>query len=119
MTYCAEKGIPHSVFLGRPWPRPGEPLWLDEDQDKVHAWLRARHEICSSCGTAESDWVDPATGRYLDHPKWEATTYRCPGCAEIRRASEEVPDRAAGVRIVLVPATDDDDEPEEVTNADQ
>jgi predicted RNA-binding Zn-ribbon protein involved in translation (DUF1610 family) len=78
----------------------------------VLAWLRARHEVCPQCGTTESDWLDPATRHYHDVPKWEATAYRCPGCAEVQRASEDVPDRQAGVRIVLIPARDHDDDEE-------
>lgn len=85
-------------------------MWLDEDQDKVTAWLRARHEVCTNCGTIESDWLDPDSGRLLDRPKWEAISYRCPGCAELERVARDVPDREAGVRIVLVPMNDDDDE---------
>lgn len=115
MTYCAERGIPHSIFLGRPWPRPGEPMWLDEDQDKIVAWLRARHEVCQQCGTIESDWIDPVTGRYFDQPKWEAVTYRCPGCAEVQRAARDVPEGEPGVRVLLVPA--DIDEREEDDDA--
>ncbi len=85
-------------------------MWLDDDQDKVVAWLRARHEVCSQCGTAEADWVDPVTRRYLDPPKWETTTYRCPGCVEVERARAELPKGAEGVRVMLVPMRDDDEE---------
>lgn len=89
-------------------------MWLDDDQDKVVAWLRARHSVCSQCGTTEADWVDPQTRRLRDDPKWEATTYRCHGCAEVQRAYAEIPDRATGVRVVLVPAGDHDEDGEEV-----
>lgn len=65
------------------------------------------------CGTAESDWVDPHTGRLRDDPKWEAVPFRCHGCAETHKASQAIPDRAAGVRIVLVPARDHDDDDDE------
>lgn len=84
-------------------------MWLDDDQDKVVAWLRARHETCPRCGTQEGDWLDLTTRRYLDEPKWEAVTFRCPGCAEIQRLSAEVPEREPGVRVVLVPAIDDEE----------
>lgn len=115
MTYCAERGIPHSIFLGRPWPRPGEAMWLDDDQDKVAAWLRSRREVCPQCGTVEADWVDPETGHFTDTPKWEATTYRCPGCAEVGRVAAAVPDKEAGVRVILIPAGEDDDDEEVMT----
>jgi hypothetical protein len=89
-------------------------MWLDDDQDKVSAWLRARHEICPRCGTAESDWIDPQTKRYLEVPKWEPLTYRCPGCVEVERVREEVPKGStAGVRVVLIPLKDHEDGGEE------
>jgi len=89
-------------------------MWSDEDQDKVHAWLRQKREVCPRCGTVEADWVDPATNKLRDDPKWEATTFRCPGCAEVERASADVPSGARGVRVVLMPARDNDEEEEEV-----
>jgi hypothetical protein len=66
--------------------------------------------VCQSCGTTEGDWVDVATGRPHDVPKWEATSYRCPGCAEVARVSASVPDGEAGVRVVLIPFQDNDDD---------
>jgi predicted RNA-binding Zn-ribbon protein involved in translation (DUF1610 family) len=89
-------------------------MWLDEDQDKVHAWLRHRRELCPRCGTMEADWVDPATHRFHEEPKWEAATFRCPGCAEVERMSADVPTGERGVRIVLRPFELDDEEEEEV-----
>lgn len=91
-------------------------MWLDEDQDKVHAWLRHRREICPRCGTVEADWIDPATRHFVDVPKWEATTFRCPGCAELERVGAEVPRDERGVRVVLLPF--DEDGEEGVTDAD-
>jgi hypothetical protein len=85
-------------------------MWLDDDQDKVVAWLRARHEVCPQCGTTEADWVDPDTGRMLEAPKWQAVPFRCHGCAELQRTVRDVPEREAGVRVVLIPADDDDEE---------
>lgn len=81
----------------------GQPLWLDEDQDKVHAWLRARSEVCPQCGSTEADWIDPATRRFLDPPKWEPVTFRCHGCAEVERTQSAIPRGEAGVRVILVP----------------
>lgn len=87
---------------------------MDDDQDKVAAWLRARHDVCPQCGTTESDWLDPLSRRLHDRPKWEATTYRCPGCAELQRAAKDIPEREAGVRVVLIPVSDDDEEEDAV-----
>lgn len=88
-------------------PKPGEALWLDDDQDKVAAYLRLERELCPRCGTAEQDWVDPRTHRYLDAPKWEAEKLRCFGCAELEHAQADVPAKEKGVRVVLVPFRED------------
>lgn len=83
---------------------------MDEDQDKVTAYLRLERELCPRCGTAEADWVDPQTKRYLDPPKWEADTRRCFGCSELEALQKEVPGSERGVRVILVPFKDDDEE---------
>lgn len=85
-------------------------MWLDDDQDKVQAWLRHRRQICARCGTVEADWIDPATRHFHDRPKWAATTFRCPGCAEVERVGAEVPRDERGVRVVLLPFEDNDEE---------
>lgn len=100
------------MFLGRPWPGPGEPMWLDDDQDKVGAYLRLRREVCARCGTVDSDWIDQTTGRYRDDPPYEATLFRCHGCRELEEALEEVPSGQKGVRVALIPRPDDDEEEE-------
>lgn len=79
-------------------------MWLDADQDVVHAWLAAQRKACPRCGTFEEDWVDLVTRRLLDEPKWAATPFRCPGCSEIERVHSEVPAGERGVRVVLLPA---------------
>jgi hypothetical protein len=61
----------------------------------------------------EADWIDPKTRRYLDTPKWEAETLRCFGCAEMETAQKDIPAGEKGVRVVLVPWSDDDDAGEE------
>lgn len=99
--------------MGRPTPEPGEPLWLDDDQDKVNAYLKLERTLCPRCGTAEADWVHPGTKRLLEEPKWEPTTFRCHGCATLGLAEKEVPDREVGVRVVLVPWRDRDDDEDE------
>lgn len=78
------------------------------------AYLRLKHELCPQCGTAEADWIDPLTRKYLDNPKWEASTMRCFGCAELEAERDAIPPRERGVRVVLVPwQEEDEDEPEE------
>lgn len=85
-------------------------MWLDEDQDKVAAWLELQRAICPRCGTAEDDWIDPDTKQYLEQPKWEAVPFRCHGCAEVEQAQQGVPGDQRGVRIVLMPASGEDDD---------
>lgn len=99
--------------MGRPWPSPGEALWLDDDQDKVAAFLRLRREVCARCGTVDSDWLD-ADGHYREDPPYEAVVYRCHGCRELEAALATVPDGEKGVRAALIPAHHDDDEAEGV-----
>ncbi len=94
--------MPHSIFLGRPVPRAGEPMWLEDDQDKVLAYLATKAEDCPDCGTREADWVD-GDGHHLDRPAWDVTTRRCYGCAAMAEVSAQVPDGEKGVRVVLLP----------------
>lgn len=46
------------ILLGRPWPAPGEPLWLQEDTDgalALHEEERAEAaEKCPLCGLPKS-----------------------------------------------------------------
>lgn len=74
----------------------------------MNAWLGMQREVCPRCGSTEADWIDPRTGYPHDTPKWEATTFRCHGCAELAREEKNVPDREAGVRVVLVPFREDE-----------
>lgn len=101
MAYCVPHGIPHSTFLGSDTPG----VWLDADADKALAWEQAMAEVCPECGTREIDWQDPATGRPWFPPKWEPVAVRCPGCAEIEREREQLPDglNMRGVRVLARP----------------
>ena len=84
-------------------------MWLDEDQDKVLAFLSYERSLCPECGTAEEDWIDPVTRRLRDEPMWEATTVQCHGCVELARELEFVPDHERGVRAYLIPFHEDGD----------
>ncbi len=90
MELCETWGIPHSIFLGRPWPKPGEALWLDEDQDKAIAYFLFKKESCAQCGTREEDWVDES-GRYLNPPKLEPIAVRCHGCETKEQFQDSLP----------------------------
>lgn len=78
-------------------------MWLDDDQDKVDAWLDHKASVCPECGTAADDWVDER-GRHRDDPKWEAVAVRCHGCSAIAAAMADVPQGQRGVHVMLRPA---------------
>lgn len=78
-------------------------MWLDDDQDKVTAWLAEKATVCPDCGTAEIDWVDVA-GRARPDPTWDATTVRCYGCAALAKTAADIPEGQHGVRVALRPA---------------
>lgn len=57
--------MPPSLFRGRPWPGPGEPLWTDIDRDEALALLQAEWDACRGCGQPLSESTDPdAEGCY-------------------------------------------------------
>lgn len=68
--------------------------------------MRAKAQICEMCGSREVDWIDPETGRILEHPKYTPVGIKCHGCAEVEQyknstfGDDGIP---AGVRIVLFP----------------
>lgn len=86
MAYCAPLGIPHSTFLS----------WPEEDQDKALEWKREQASVCSGCGTRRAEW-EADRFAYIAHPTI------CPGCELIEQERKNVPDRALGVRIGLLP----------------
>ena len=57
VDYCGEHGIPHSVFLGRPTPAPGEPMWLDQDRAIALVWQSEQHDTCSGCGSENEPFI--------------------------------------------------------------
>jgi hypothetical protein len=72
--------VPRSVFLGRPWPQPGEPLWLDEDRHWALALLEIEADSCRDCGQPWSEATDPdAEFRY------HGAVVRCHACATAAR----------------------------------
>lgn len=92
--------MPRSLFLGRPVPAPGEPLWLEDDRSWALALLELEADVCPSCGHPTSESHDPgAEGAYV------AEAVRCWACyaAETRAAewSEAAEERrhTAGVRF--------------------
>lgn len=95
-------GIPHSIFLGRPWPLPGEPMWLPDDQDVALAFMRERESICDVCGTSERMWDG-------DVDAMVAIVRKCFGCEAIEMKRAELADQEEtlrGGKLALIPFAD-------------
>lgn len=85
MTYCAERGIPHSRFLEE---------WGDEDRAKLMAHLVEKALTCTLCGTAEWEWHE-------DRFAYEPIIETCIGCQQKDLVKDEA--NMPGASIVLVP----------------
>jgi uncharacterized protein YcgI (DUF1989 family) len=46
--------------MGRPWPQPGEPLFLTADTDLIIALAEEERDTCPSCGMPKAWCRDPA-----------------------------------------------------------
>lgn len=99
---------PHSAMFG-----DGDGTWSASDAALATAyerWLRIEEaERCPSCGTRDSDWIDPETKRMVDGDPWEAQTRVCYGCKTVAEARAMLPDGEAstGVSVILArPASD-------------
>lgn len=79
LEYCAPRGIPLSVFLGR-IVYPGDPQWLPRDVEAAMWWLASR---CTSCGQDTNQTVG------VDHvDKWNAEiSGYCDSCRARHRAA--------------------------------
>lgn len=68
--------------------------------------MRAKAEICEMCGSRESDWVDPETGKILTEPLYTPVGVKCHGCAEIdqyKSSTFEGGSPPHGVTVILFP----------------
>lgn len=95
IAYCADKGIPPSVFLGRV-VAPTDPLWTEDDQDEVLGFLREKATCCPQCGTHPDAWKN-------DPDAFVAELERCPGCERLGQARASVPEGELGVHAYLLP----------------
>ena len=86
MSYCYEKGIPHSVFL----------CWSPEDRAKTLAYLIEHGSKCGMCGTAEWEWEH-------DRRAYEPVEKFCMGCYLKSMAGEES-GQMPGTTITLEPS---------------
>lgn len=68
--------MPRSIFLGRPLPQPGEPLWTDEDRGWAYALMEVEADVCPDCRQQWSKATDPA-----GEGQWNASVIRCHACA--------------------------------------
>ncbi|PJN24065.1 hypothetical protein [Kitasatospora sp. CB02891] len=68
------------MFLGRPIPASGDPLWLDDDRAWALALLQVEGEACRGCGQSVADSTDPAL-----EEMWRADVIRCHACAAAGR----------------------------------
>lgn len=101
MAFCADHGIPLSIFLGRAYPNPldpTEPLWRPQDTSDAlgyRIWLMA---VCPSCGLHERDWENEREQPYM------ARALLCNGCKEVIEANKEYVDhetpQAVHMRLV-------------------
>jgi hypothetical protein len=66
------------VFLGRPWPGPGEPLWLAEDRAWALALAEVEADACPDCG---QPWSEASAPEAADGAGYDADLVRCHACA--------------------------------------
>lgn len=85
LSYCAEKGIPHSEFLE----------WDPEDRAKVLAYMVEKAERCDMCGTAPWEWD-------LDKRAYEPVEKFCMGCY-LKHMANEGNSSLPGTTITLAP----------------
>lgn len=73
LRYCAEHGIPRSVFLGRV-VAPGEPLWLREDVVAALQHQADEDALCPGCRQPRVESFDTAA-------RYTVETHKCQSCA--------------------------------------
>jgi len=88
LAYCAPRGIPLSVFLGRVvWA--GHPQWTQRDAQAAVLWEIEQNSRCSGCGRPRSEsMVDEK-----DAPDYKVTVTKCWACeardAKLKEQQEE------------------------------
>jgi hypothetical protein len=88
MSYCFEKGIPHSKFL----------KWEGEDRAKTLAYALESSQRCSSCGTAPWEWEENKFA-------YTALDEFCQGCYQKSVFSDTQGSSLPGTNVRLVPTT--------------
>lgn len=85
MSYCYERGIPHSEFME----------WEPSDRSKVLAWKMEESAKCSMCGTGKHEWDE-------DRYAYEPVQQMCHGCY-LKDIASETEHTLPGVTVVLLP----------------
>lgn len=67
--------MPPSIFEGRAWPAPGEPLWLEEDRRWALALVVEEGDECPGCHGQLEETTDPA-----NEDRYRAEGIRCFRC---------------------------------------
>jgi len=88
MSYCFEKGIPHSKFL----------KWDAEDRAKTVAYALESSQRCNMCGTAGWEWEENKFA-------YTALDDFCQGCYQKAMYSEQQSSSLPGTNVKLVPTT--------------
>lgn len=82
LDYCAPRGIPLSVFLGRP-VYPGNPQWLERDTQAAMWW---QANVCTGCGQLLTEtMVDFDESNPRREFEWQARGDWCHCCRAIHR----------------------------------
>ncbi|WP_416976722.1 hypothetical protein [Streptomyces sp. T028] len=92
--------MPRSIFLGRPWPQPGEPLWLDEDREWALALQYIEADVCPDC---RQPWQDATDAK--NEGAWNAHLVRCHACATAARKTTEFENNGGDMRGLHVQLT--------------
>lgn len=99
MTAARAWGVPRSIFLGRPMPAPGEPLWTEEDRAWAIALVTVEAEACPDCGNPWSE-----TSSADNEFSYRAELVRCHACATSAKAVaafEHNRGDAAGMHVLV------------------
>lgn len=71
--------------MGRAWPKPGEPLFTEEDTLAVLEWQREQSLLCPGCGLPRDETM--AKERQFDF--YDARAVRCHACAARDRKARQ------------------------------
>ena len=86
--------MPRSILNGRPWPQPGQPLFLPEDRNwaLAHAAYKAQVDAnrCRLCGLPKDVCRDPA-----NQFEFEVEVERCHATYAMASAQERASSRNA------------------------